>query len=155
MINLFLEQESFLKNSFLEFRQKKAQKTRGVVVKKHFSEKSIHLVREKQYRLKFQYVKFSDNENKPTYYGIRKSTSKKVNGRRPFVKDDQVDYEADSDEEWEELQGEDIEVEVEEENEKDEVEEEDEVPIYKGETFISTTGSFLMVTFRMTKVLKL
>ena len=57
---------------------------------------------------RWKYLHFSENV-RPAYYGTWSKESLVVTGRRPFRKDDSVlDYEFDSDEEWEEEPGESL-----------------------------------------------
>ena len=61
-----------------------------------------------------KYLKFDEN-NRPAFFGTNSTRSTAVSGRRPFGKDDKLDYEVDSDDEWEE--GESL-ADVEEEKER-------------------------------------
>jgi hypothetical protein len=72
---------------------------------------------------------FHDNR-RPRYYGTFHKKSKVIKGRKPFAKDTSLDYEFDSDDEWEDPDNEDSiaidEVDKEEEGEEDESGEEEE-----------------------------
>lgn len=58
--------------------------------------------------LRMKLLRFHEN-HRPTYYGTWSKKSLVVKGRKPFVKDEALDYEFDSDDEWEdEPEGEDI-----------------------------------------------
>ncbi|XP_055334472.1 chromatin assembly factor 1 subunit A-like [Paramacrobiotus metropolitanus] len=48
-------------------------------------------------------LQFSDNA-RPPYYGTMRKTSSKIHARNPFNKDADIEYDVDSDEEWEEEQ---------------------------------------------------
>ncbi len=58
---------------------------------------------------RFKYLNFHENV-RPAYYGTCTAQCRRVTGRRPFSKDESVvgDYEYDSDEDWEEEEGEDL-----------------------------------------------
>ncbi|XP_033120744.1 chromatin assembly factor 1 subunit A-like [Anneissia japonica] len=51
--------------------------------------------------VKCKFLYFHDNY-RPAFYGTMRKTSKKINPRNPFAMDEILDYEVDSDEEWEE-----------------------------------------------------
>uniref|UniRef100_H2ZDV8 Chromatin assembly factor 1 subunit A dimerization domain-containing protein n=1 Tax=Ciona savignyi TaxID=51511 RepID=H2ZDV8_CIOSA len=73
-------------------------------------------------------MQFCEN-NRPPYYGTYRKRSKYIRPRRPFIKDaDLLDYEVDSDDEWEDpADGEDIaNSDGEEDGDKDEDKEDDE-----------------------------
>ena len=70
----------------------------------HKPDKDVEIVEEipEQFRrIKYILMRFAENV-KPPYYGPRPINSKEVNGRKPFFKDSNLDYEVDSDEEWDE-----------------------------------------------------
>lgn len=55
-------------------------------------------------RMKAKLFQFSENY-RPAYYGTWQKRSRFISGRRPFAKDTkQLDYEVDSDDEWEEVE---------------------------------------------------
>lgn len=56
---------------------------------------------------KIKFFKFHDNV-RPEYFGTFTQTSNKVTPKNPFARDDNIDYDADSDEEWEDANGEDL-----------------------------------------------
>uniref|UniRef100_A0A158R3X3 Chromatin assembly factor 1 subunit A n=1 Tax=Syphacia muris TaxID=451379 RepID=A0A158R3X3_9BILA len=78
--------------------------------------------------MKAKLFQFHDNY-RPPYYGTWRKRSECIKGRRPFAKDTNIlDYEVDSDEEWEEDDGDadDCDKDDFDEEEKEEIEEEDE-----------------------------
>ncbi|MFH4974206.1 hypothetical protein AB6A40_000915 [Gnathostoma spinigerum] len=74
----------------------------------------------KSKKMRAKLFQFHDNY-RPPYYGTWRKTSSRVTGRRPFAKDDTLDYEVDSDEEWEEeVEGDDCDDDRDEEVEPEE-----------------------------------
>lgn len=58
-------------------------------------------LRKKQYNLRWKLLQF-DKSHRPAYYGTYLKSSSTVGPRHPLKKDASLDYEVDSDEEWEE-----------------------------------------------------
>ena len=106
------EHVEFLK----QFKNRVAEKRRVVPVKK----RTPNTETTECNRLK--YFAFHDNL-RPSFYGTFTKNSKAVRARRPFGKDELLDYEVDSDDEWEMGEGENIDK---SDDEKEEVEKEEE-----------------------------
>ncbi|PRP73788.1 chromatin assembly factor 1 subunit A, partial [Planoprotostelium fungivorum] len=96
--------------SLKELIEKKSQKERGIKMQKEEMEtvkvvsfddvpqQNANLQRNKRMKL----LRFHDNR-RPSYWGTYSKLSKVIRGRRPFAKDETLlDYEVDSDDEWEE-----------------------------------------------------
>ncbi|XP_018495835.1 chromatin assembly factor 1 subunit A [Galendromus occidentalis] len=74
-------------------------------------------------RMRAKLLQFAENY-RPAYYGTWRKRCPQINGRRPFSKYCDFDYAVDSDDEWEEGEGESLAGTDDEKEEKDEVEEE-------------------------------
>lgn len=71
----------------------------------------------------YKFLQFKE-DHRPAFWGTFSKKSKKINGRRPLTKDEDLfDYDYDSEAEWEEADGEEINSEEEEEEEEESEEE--------------------------------
>lgn len=73
-------------------------------------------------RMRAKFLHFCENF-RPAYYGTWRKKCPQINGRKPFNKYNDFDYTVDSDDEWEEGEGESLAGTDDEKEEKDEVEE--------------------------------